>query len=137
MISDNTGDTGSLTPKFCHITDTSTQEVLINCCHPTLTEPYFLASNITAIDLPSRCLLLVIMRSLGSLNLRSCSSMRLKLEVFSLTLILNIIDLEEVVPFSLNIMLEFLSGSRKMACPIQMLLQKHLTLYMYTVLAYY
>jgi len=53
LISDNTADTGSLTPKYCHITFTSTQEVLVNGCHPTMVKPYFLASGITAVDLPS------------------------------------------------------------------------------------
>jgi len=53
LISDNAADTGSLTPKYCHITFTSTQEVLVNGCHPTMVKPYFLASGITAVDLPS------------------------------------------------------------------------------------
>jgi len=53
LISDNAADTGSLTPKYCHITFTITQEVLVNGCHPTMVKPYFLASGITTVDLPS------------------------------------------------------------------------------------
>ena len=53
LISDNAADIGSLTPKFCHITHTSSQEVLVNGCHPQLTKSYRLVNGITAIDLPS------------------------------------------------------------------------------------
>ena len=53
FISDNAADTGSLTLMFCHITYTDTQEGLVNGCHPSLTKAYFIASGITAIDLPT------------------------------------------------------------------------------------
>ena len=53
LISDNAADTGSLTPTHCHIIHTSQQQVLVNGCHPTLTKAYFLASGVTAIDLPT------------------------------------------------------------------------------------
>jgi len=52
LICDNATDTDSLTPNFCHITYTSTQQVLVNGCHPSLIKSFFLASGITAIDLP-------------------------------------------------------------------------------------
>ena len=51
-MSDNAADTRSLTPKYCHIVHTSQQQVLGNGCHPTLTKSYFLASGVTAVDLP-------------------------------------------------------------------------------------
>ena len=58
LICDNAADTGSLTPKFCHIIHKSQQQVDVNGCHPTLTRSYFLGSGITAVDLPSGPILL-------------------------------------------------------------------------------
>ena len=58
LVSDNAADTGSLSPKFCHIVHTSTQQVLVNGCHPTLTKSYHLGSGITVVDLPSGPLLI-------------------------------------------------------------------------------
>ena len=58
MICDNAADTGSLTPKFCHIIHKSQQQVDVNGCHPTLTKSYFLGSGITAVDLPNGPILL-------------------------------------------------------------------------------
>ena len=42
LISDNAADTGSLTPKYCHIIQTSQQPVMVNGCHTTMTKSYFL-----------------------------------------------------------------------------------------------
>ena len=58
LISDNAADTGSLSPKYCHIVHTSPQQVLVNGCHPTLTKSYHLGSGITAVDLPSGTILI-------------------------------------------------------------------------------
>ena len=53
LIFDNAANSGSLTPTHCHIIHTGQQQVLVNGCHPTLTKAYFLASGVTAIDLPT------------------------------------------------------------------------------------
>ena len=39
LISDNAADTGSLTPKYCHITFTSTQKVLVMAATPQWLNP--------------------------------------------------------------------------------------------------
>ena len=57
LISDNAADTGSLSPKHCHIVYQSQEQVMVNGCHPTIVKPYYLASGITAIDLPSGTIL--------------------------------------------------------------------------------
>ena len=53
LTCDNAADTGSSTPKFCHIIHTSQQQVDVNGCYPTLTKSYFLGSGITAVHLPN------------------------------------------------------------------------------------
>jgi hypothetical protein len=58
LISYSAMDTGSLTPKFCHIIHQSKQEVLVDGCHPSLTKSFPLASGITAVDLPPGTILI-------------------------------------------------------------------------------